>query len=141
MGRSVMLDSISRETIVERIRFYWKFICRESFCSKKIFFLVGETACGKDRILLKYFLSRNSVGKIWSCCNNFKIFLCIFMAKQKQDNQLEPTYSSSVRIRDVALKTCQKRWTIGRSGERGSGISVLASRHNDDDDIYRLQWN
>ena len=26
------------------------------------------------------------------------------------------------------------RWTIGRSGERGSGISVLAARHDDDDD-------
>ena len=42
------------------------------------------------------------------------------MAKQKQDDQLEHTYSSYVRIRDVALKTCQKRWMIGRSGERGS---------------------
>ena len=30
------------------------------------------------------------------------------IALKKQD-QLEPTYSSSVRIRDVALKTCQKR--------------------------------
>ena len=29
--------------------------------------------------------------------------------------------------------TCQKRWMIGRSGERGSGISVLAARHDDDD--------
>ena len=28
----------------------------------------------------------------------------------------------------------QKRWMIGRSGERGSGISVLAARHDDDDD-------
>ena len=38
---------------------------------------------------------------------------------------------------DVALKTCQRRWTIGRSGERGSEISVLAARHDDDDDdIY-----
>ena len=53
---------------------------------------------------------------------------------QKQDDQLEHTYSSYVRIRDVALKTCQKRWTIGRSGERGSGISMLAARHDDDDD-------
>ena len=44
------------------------------------------------------------------------------------------TYSSYVRIWDVALKTCQRRWMIGRSGERGSGISVLAARHNDDDD-------
>ena len=57
------------------------------------------------------------------------------MAKQKQDDQLEHTYSSYMRIRDIALKTCQKRWTIERSGERGSGISVLAAQH-DDDDIY-----
>ena len=34
-----------------------------------------------------------------------------------------------MRIWDVALKTCQKRWTIGRSGERGPGISVLMVRH------------
>ena len=57
------------------------------------------------------------------------------MAVQKQDDQLEHTYSSYVRIRDVTLKTWQKRWMIGRSGERGSGISVLAVRHDDDDDI------
>ena len=56
------------------------------------------------------------------------------MAKQKQDNQLEHTYSSYVRIGDVALKTCQKRWMIERSSERGSGISVLAAQHDDDDD-------
>ena len=55
------------------------------------------------------------------------------IAEQKQDGHLEHTYSSSVRIRDVALKTCQRRWTIGRSGDRGSGISVLAAWH---DDIY-----
>ena len=56
------------------------------------------------------------------------------MAEQKQDDQLEHTYSSYVRIRDVTLKTCQGRWTIGRSGERGSGISVPAARHDDDDE-------
>ena len=55
------------------------------------------------------------------------------MAGQKQDDQLEHTFSSYVRIRDVTLKTCQRRWTIGRSGERGSGISVLAARHDDDE--------
>ena len=55
-------------------------------------------------------------------------------AEQKQDDQLEHTYSSYVRIRDVALKTCRRRWTKGRSGERGSWISVLAARHNDDHD-------
>ena len=58
------------------------------------------------------------------------------MAEQKQDDQLEPIYSSYVRIRDVALRTCQKWWTIGRSGERGSGISMLVARHHDDDDIF-----
>ena len=58
------------------------------------------------------------------------------MAKQKHDDQLEHTYSSYVRIRDVTLKTCQKWWMIGRSGERRSGISVLAVWHDDDDDDY-----
>ena len=57
------------------------------------------------------------------------------MAEQKWDDQLEHTYSSYVRIRDVALKTCRRRWKIGRSGERGSGISVLAARHDDDDEF------
>ena len=57
------------------------------------------------------------------------------MANQKQDNQLEHSYSSYVMIRDVTPKTCQRRWMIGRRGERGSGISVLAARHDDDDDL------
>ena len=56
------------------------------------------------------------------------------MAGQKQDDHLEHTFSSYVRIRDVALKTCLRRWTIGRSGERESGISVLAARYDDDAD-------
>ena len=47
--------------------------------------------------------------------------------------------SCDVRIRDIALKTSQRRWTIGRSGERESGISVLAARHNDDDDLCRYR--
>ena len=56
------------------------------------------------------------------------------MAEQKQDDQLEHTNRISVRIRDVTLKTCQRRWTIGISCGRGSGISVLAAQHDDDDD-------
>ena len=60
------------------------------------------------------------------------------MAGQKQDDQLENTFSSYVRIRDVALKTYQGRWTIGRSGERGTGISVLAARH-DDSEVNNVQ--
>ena len=69
------------------------------------------------------------------------LLLTLHMAEQKQDNQLEHTYSIYVRIRDVALKTCQRRWTIGRSGERGSGISVLVAQHDDDDRDFKLiKW-
>ena len=64
----------------------------------------------------------------------------LHMVMQRQDDQLEPTYSSSVSIPDVTLKTCRKQWTIGRGGERGSGISVLMARHDDDDEfcVYTL---
>ena len=55
------------------------------------------------------------------------------MAVQKQDDQHEHTFSSYVRIRDVVLKTYLGRWTIGRSGERGS------ARHEDDDDDEFLE--
>ena len=57
------------------------------------------------------------------------------MAAQKQDDRLERTFSSYVRIQAVVLKTYLGRWTIGRIGERGSGISVLPARYYDDD-IY-----
>ena len=56
------------------------------------------------------------------------------MDVQRQDDQLEPTYSSSVPIRFEVLRTCRKQWTIGRGGERGSGISVLIMRDDDDDE-------
>ena len=59
----------------------------------------------------------------------------IHMDEQRQDDQLEPTYSSSLPIRDVSLKTFRKQWTIGRVGERGSVISVLMALHDDDDPV------
>ena len=43
------------------------------------------------------------------------------------------TYIQHVRIRDIVQKTLLRRWTIGKSGERGSGISVLPARHDDDE--------
>ncbi len=57
------------------------------------------------------------------------------MAAQKQDDQLERTFSSYVRIQVVVLKTYLVQRTIGRSSERGSGISVLPARDDDDDDV------
>ena len=55
----------------------------------------------------------------------------------------ELTYSSYVRTRVVILKTCRRRWMIGRNGERRSGISAQAARHDDDDDSLKgcLKYN
>ena len=55
----------------------------------------------------------------------------LHMDEQRQDVQFEPTYSSSVPIREVALRICRKQWTIGRCGERRPGISVLIAWHDD----------
>ena len=55
------------------------------------------------------------------------------MNEQRWDDQLEPTYSSSVQIRDVALKTNRMQWTI-KGCEKESGISVQMARQDDDDD-------
>ena len=60
----------------------------------------------------------------------------LHMFEQRQDDQLEPTYNSSVPIQDVALKTYRKQWTIEKGSGRGSGISVLVERH-DDDNFHR----
>ena len=40
---------------------------------------------------------------------------------QKQDDQHEHIFSSYVRIQDVALKTCQRGWTIGKVVWEGQG--------------------
>ena len=42
---------------------------------------------------------------------------------------------------DVVQTTCQRRWTVGKSGERGSGISVLPARHDNDDNIWYTYQN
>ena len=60
------------------------------------------------------------------------------MAVQKQDDQHEHTFSNYVRIQDVVPKNCLRRWMIGKSGERGSGISVLPAWHDDDHDDNNL---
>ena len=60
----------------------------------------------------------------------------LHMDEQRQDDQLEPTYSSSEPIRDVALRTCWKQGMIEKGGERGSWISVVMAQRDDDDDDY-----
>ena len=58
----------------------------------------------------------------------------LLMDEQKQDVQLEPTYSGSVPIQDVALRINRKQSTLGRCDEGGSRISMLIARHDDDND-------
>ena len=62
------------------------------------------------------------------------------MDEQRLDDQLEPTYSSSVLIWNVALKIYRMQWTMRRGDER-SGISALIARHDDDDDDEVTHYN
>ena len=36
-------------------------------------------------------------------------------------------------VQDIVLETSQEQWTIETGGEKGSGRSVMAARHDDDD--------
>ena len=58
-----------------------------------------------------------------------------YVDEQRQDDQLEPIYNSSVPIQDILPGTSSgERWTIETGGGRGSGRCVLAARHDDDND-------
>ena len=76
---------------------------------------------------------RDTAGEVGT--NSEVAYSCgpLHMDEQRQDGHLEPIYNNSVPIQDVALKTCRKRWPIEKGGGRGSGISVLAVQHDDDD--------
>ena len=64
------------------------------------------------------------------------------MDEQRQDDQLELIYNSSVPIQNIALKTSREKWTIEMGSENEPGRSVLAARHDDDDNeigwLYKL---
>ena len=61
--------------------------------------------------------------------------------EQRQDDQLEPTYNSSVSIRNEAQKTCRKQWTNGRGDKKRSGISAQMARHDDEEEGSYLSSN
>ena len=54
-------------------------------------------------------------------------------------DQLELIYDSSVRRQDVVWKTCRKWCMIETYDGRESGKSVLAVRHDYDDDMRHIQ--
>ena len=67
------------------------------------------------------------------------IYSCepLHIDKQRQDNQLEPIYNSSVPIQHIAFRTSRAQWKIKTDGERGSRRSMVVALHDDDeDDIY-----
>ena len=78
---------------------------------------------------------QDTTGEVGTSSSVMYSYGPLHMDEQKQYDQLEPTYSSSVLIRDVALETCRKHWMIGRDGERRSGIFVLMVWQDDDDDL------
>ena len=80
---------------------------------------------------------RDTAGEVGTISKGMYSHGPLHMDEQRQDDQLEPKYSSSVPIRDVTLKTFRKQRTIGRGGERGSGISVRTARRDDDDDSVK----
>ena len=59
----------------------------------------------------------------------------LHMDKQRQGDLPEPSYCSSVSIQ----RTNWKQWTIGRSGERRSGLSVLMAWQEDDEFIFKVK--
>ena len=61
--------------------------------------------------------------------NSLTIYSCgpLHMDDQKQDDQLESIYNSSVPLQDITLKISRERWKIATGGERGPGRSVLAA--------------
>ena len=96
----------------------------------------------------KFIIDRSEPESDWNLTNLFSTLTVMYlrttygpphMAVQKQDDQHEHTFSSYVRIRGTVLKTYLGRWTIRRSGERGSGISVLPAQYDDDDDMM-IVW-
>ena len=59
--------------------------------------------------------------------------------EKRLEDQPEPINNNSILIQDLAWKTCRERWMIETNGERGSGKSVLAVRHDDDDTVIETK--
>ena len=140
--QSFVYTQLNDQTVLfQTIQFSMSFVCTQFKCQTILYnLLIGATILGKSGS------ASNSNERVFCIPHSSSITStspsdCLMysygpphMAGQKQDDQLKHTSSSYVRILVVALKTCQRQWTIGRSGERESGISVPTAQHDDDDD-------
>ena len=75
---------------------------------------------------------QNTAGEVGT--NSKATYSCgpLHVDEQRQEDQLEPIYNSSVPIQDLALETYRERWTIEMGSGRWSGMSVLAALHEDE---------
>ena len=64
----------------------------------------------------------------------------LHMDEQRQDDQLEPTYNSSVAIQDVALKTYRKRWTTENGDGSESVRAAMVTWHDDDNNGVNVMF-
>ena len=72
---------------------------------------------------------RDTAGEVRA--NSQVMYSCglLHMDEQRQNDQQEPMYHSSVSIQEVAWRTCREQWM---GGEKGSEKSVQAAWHEDD---------
>ena len=76
-------------------------------------------------------------GHCWRSKDELVSDVLLWTPAYGQSKAGRPARTYIQMIRDVTLKTCQRRWMIGRRGERGSGISVLAARHDDEANLHK----
>ena len=93
-----------------------------------------QQLCGHLQLITKTIQVRRTTHAGHSWRRRDELISDVLLYTPSQDVQLEPTYNNSVPIQNVALQTCRKRWTIERGSKKGSGISVLMARPDDDDD-------
>ena len=58
----------------------------------------------------------------------------LLIDKQRQEDLLESIYDSFMLIQDITWKTSWEQGTIETGGEKGSGRSMLAAQHDNDDE-------
>ena len=139
---SILLYGCTRWMLTKRMEKKLAAITQE--CYQQYWTSPGDSDPQSSSYMANYHLSwklskldepetRDTAGEVRT--SSYVMYSCgpSHMDEQREDVQFEPTYSSSVLIRDVALRIYQKQWMIGRCGERGSGISMQIAWHDDDD--------
>ena len=73
-------------------------------------------------------------GHCWRNRDKFRSDVLLWTSSHDRAKAVRPA-RLYIKQLSVALKTYRKRWTVGRSGKRGSGISVLMAWQDDGDEM------